>query len=189
MLLVSNLCFSSGDSYQRREKTCVCSCGLSRRVFWWRLIGGSRLVILRVIFGDVSLVRHFSEQKRKKNNDLRCFIWFQSVSGAGARVRGPRRVLLVRPTPCTYNSVSASRVTLISSKSKVYQLRDRDHVGPPAGRSVIVEMDRSDWSCEIRYQNFDTRSDTEFKKLEISVRESRIPRLAGCADRPFSGPS
>jgi len=27
----------------------------------------------------------------------------------------------------------------------------------------IYEMDRSDWSCGIRYQNFDTRSDTEFK--------------------------
>jgi len=40
MLLVSNLCFSSGNSYQRREKTRVCRCGLPRRVFWWLLIGG-----------------------------------------------------------------------------------------------------------------------------------------------------
>jgi hypothetical protein len=40
MLLVSNLCFSSGDSYQRREKSRVCRCVLPRRVFWWLLIGG-----------------------------------------------------------------------------------------------------------------------------------------------------
>jgi len=66
MLLVSNLCFSSGDSYERREKTCVCRCVLSRRVFWWLLIGGFWLVILRAIFGDFSLVRHFSEKNVQK---------------------------------------------------------------------------------------------------------------------------
>ena len=69
MLLVSNLCFLSGDSYQRREKTRVCRCGLPRRSsrvlvasYWWILT-----VILREIFG----ASHW------------CAIWFQSVySGA-----------------------------------------------------------------------------------------------------------
>jgi hypothetical protein len=49
--LVSNLCFSSVDSDQRREETCVCRCGLSRRVFWWLLMGEVSLGILRLIFG------------------------------------------------------------------------------------------------------------------------------------------
>ena len=39
---------------------------MPRRVFWWLLIGGFLLIVLRVIFGDFSLVRHFSEKKRPK---------------------------------------------------------------------------------------------------------------------------
>jgi hypothetical protein len=34
---------------------------------------------------------------------------------------------------------------------------------PSGSVGEVTEKDRSDWSCGIRYQNFDTRSDTEFK--------------------------
>ena len=40
ILLVSNLCFSSEDSYRRREELRIGRCDLSSRVFWRLLIGG-----------------------------------------------------------------------------------------------------------------------------------------------------
>jgi len=46
------------------------------------------MVVLRVIFGAFSLVRHFSEKKRPKI-PIRAFsFWSKSISGAGARVYG-----------------------------------------------------------------------------------------------------
>ena len=41
-------------------------------------------------------------------------------------------------TPRLSNSVSASLVTLISSKPRVYLLKDRDPVRPSASRSVEI---------------------------------------------------
>jgi len=86
MLLVSNLCFSSGGSYQRRQNPRACLGGFPRRVFWWLLIRGFCLVVLRVVFGDFSLVQHSSGKKTSKTSNSRFFIWFQWVGGAGTRV-------------------------------------------------------------------------------------------------------
>jgi hypothetical protein len=52
------------------------------------------------------------------------------------------------------NSVSAPRVTLRSSKSKVYLLKDRDAVGLSASRSVGF----SKWTVLIGRTGFDTTS-------------------------------
>jgi hypothetical protein len=52
------------------------------------------------------------------------------------------------------NSVSALRVTLVSSKSRVYLLKDRDQVGQSASRSVGF----SKWTVLIGRTGFDTIS-------------------------------
>ena len=46
-------------------------------------------------------------------------------------VCAPYHQSLVEPSCIELNSVSASQVTLISSKSRVYLLKDRDPVGLP----------------------------------------------------------
>ena len=51
------------------------------------------------------------------------------------------------------NSVSGRPVSLRSSQSRVYLLKDRNPVGPTASRSGILKMDSSDWSNGIRYLN------------------------------------
>jgi hypothetical protein len=79
------------------------------------------------------------------------------------------------------NSVSAFQGTLISSKSRVYLLMDRDPVGQSASRSVGF----SKWTVligGIRCHIFDTRPDTEFDSLG----DSGFRNIPGILDT-FSG--
>ena len=63
------------------------------------------------------------------------------------------------------NSVLAFLGTLISSKSRVYLLTDRDQVGQSASRSVGF----SKWTVLIGRSGFDTRPDNEFFELSVGV--------------------
>jgi len=59
------------------------------------------------------------------------------------------------------NSVSEGIVFFIPSKSGVYLLKNRKPVGLVGG---IFALDGSDWPNGLRYHNFDTKPDTEFKQ-------------------------
>jgi hypothetical protein len=72
--------------------------------------------------------------------------------------------------PFSMNSVSASHVTLISSKSNVNLLMERDPVGQSTSRSVGFSRWTADWSNVVRYRVFDTRPDTEFKERRLPGR-------------------
>ena len=74
------------------------------------------------------------------------------------------------------NSVSGLHVTLISSESRVYQLKHSAQVGLSATQSVGLLKWTSDWSDGIRYHTIDTRSDTEFQK-NLSTDVESTPRV------------
>jgi hypothetical protein len=71
------------------------------------------------------------------------------------------------------NSVSGLLVTLRSSKSRVYLLKDRDPVGPSASRSIGI----SKWTVLIGRTGFDTVSSITNLTLSLTTRTRRTLRL------------
>jgi hypothetical protein len=71
------------------------------------------------------------------------------------------------------NSVSGRLVSLISSKLEGLLTQESRPGRISAGRrGRIFDLDCSDWSNGLRHHNFDTRSDTEFKVISISILSS-----------------
>jgi len=98
-------------------------------------------------------------------NRVQLFFWFGLVR-SGWLKNSTSIPTLSLPT-MRLNSVSASRVTLISSKSRVYLLRDRDQVGLPAGRSVRFPK----WTDLIGRAGFDTKNSIPDPTLSLKFGE------------------